>query len=233
MRTLSGVIFLLILSVATFSASGADLDLASVIGAKLGKKVDSVKSVDFADLYEVASEGNVIYVDKNIKHVFAGSVYDIEKKINLTKESIKKAQLINFDELPIKNSVQTIGKPGEKRIVVFADPNCKFCKKLEKDLAELKGVKILTFIYPILSEDSANISRDIWCSASPSDAWREWMLAGKKPKSSDCSSPNEANLLLGRKLHVNATPVMFFEDGDRISGAVPVEKIKEKLKMLN
>lgn len=214
-------------------AVGAETDLNATISAKLGKKIDSVRTIEFANLYEVSAEGKVIYIDKQLRYVFAGNIYDLEKKVNLTREQVKVVQRIKFHELPLNNAIKTVRGSGDKEIVIFADPNCKFCKKLEKELAELQGVKVFTFLYPILSEDSSKLARDIWCGAAPSEQWKEWMISEKRPPSVDCESPNEANLILGKKLNVNATPVIFFSDGERISGAVPLEKIKAKLRTLN
>jgi len=153
----------------TFFSSHAladNVELNNKIGVKLGKKIDTVKKSSFPGLYEVTSEGKILYVDESLKYIFSGNIYDIDKRKNITQERLKIVQMIDFKSLPLQNGIQTIrGKP-KKTIVVFSDPNCKFCQQLEKNLESLSDVKIVTFLYPILSDDSAIKSRDIWCSQS-------------------------------------------------------------------
>jgi len=210
-------------------AIAEDSTLLSQIESKLGKKVDAVNSTDFADVYEVISEGKIVYINKNLSHVFSGYVYDIDKRINITARRLKVAQRIKPEDLPLADSIQTVRGKGRKTIVVFSDPNCQYCRKLEEELSKLDDIKVATFLYPVLSDESASLSRDIWCSSDRSASWTDWMALKTRPKENFCSSPNERNLLLGKRLNINATPVIFFPDGDRITGMTSASNIQQKL----
>ncbi len=113
--------------------------------------------------------------------------------------------------------------------MIFADPNCGYCKKFERDLQQIKDVTVYTFLYPILGGDSPDKSRNIWCSKDTTKAWRDWMLEGTAPARSMGACDVTAltrNVALGRKHKVNGTPALVFEDGKRVSGALPVEQVE-------
>jgi thiol:disulfide interchange protein DsbC len=120
---------------------------------------------------------------------------------------------------------------GTRQIAVFADPNCGFCKKLENSFQQLDNVTIYTFLVPLLSADSATKSKQIWCAADRNKAWNAWMLENQTPTGpGDCGTPLDRNASLAKKLGVAGTPAMFFVDGSRIAGAVPLAHIEKKLK---
>ncbi|MBL8441087.1 MAG: DsbC family protein, partial [Betaproteobacteria bacterium] len=116
-------------------------------------------------------------------------------------------------------------------LATFEDPNCGYCKRLARDLQKLDNVTIYTFLYPILSEDSVRKSRQIWCSSDRAKAWNEWMVDGKAPSAKeDCdSSAVIKNQEFGHKLNISGTPTLFFGDGERVPGAVPLARIEQKL----
>jgi thiol:disulfide interchange protein DsbC len=115
-------------------------------------------------------------------------------------------------------------------MVVFADPNCGYCKKLEKTFTEMNNVTIYTFLMPILSADSTTKSKQIWCAADPAKSWVDWMVNGVSPSGKqDCSNPLDKNLALGKSLNISGTPAIFFTDGSRIPGAAGKEMIEKKL----
>ena len=62
---------------------------------------------------------------------------------------------MDFASLPFKDAVVWKNGNGKRRIAVFADPNCGYCKRFERGLQELKDVTVYTFLIPILGGDSA------------------------------------------------------------------------------
>jgi thiol:disulfide interchange protein DsbC len=211
----------------------AEQNLVKKIEPLLGKKIDSVRQAEFDNIYEAVSDGKIIYIDKTLTHVFSGHIVDVKTKRDLTGERLSKLNQIDFRKLPFFAALKTINGDGRRRIAVFADPNCPFCQRLEKTLALVDDVTISIFMYPVLSEDSQRLSRDVWCAQDKENVWHEWMIAKKRPEELNCESPNEALLLAGKTYHVNATPVIFFEDGTRMVGAASLEKITAKLASLS
>ena len=196
-----------------------------------GTKIDTVKKTPYADLYEIRANGEIIYTDKAGKYVFIGQVYDAKSSENLTKARVDEINKINFDELPLQHALKMVKGDGKRKMAIFEDPNCGYCKQFRKTtLKDLDNVTVYTFMYNILTEDSAVKSRNVWCSPDRDKAWDEWMLGGKVPASAaaDCKNPNDEVSALGRKLKINATPAIFFTDGTRIPGAIDAKAVEAK-----
>ena len=90
---------------------------------------------------------------------------------------------------------------GERKLVVFADPNCGYCKKFERDLQSVKDVTVYTFLYPILGGDSPEKSKQIWCAKDNTKVWRDWMLKGTPiaPSAQCDTSALSRNYAFGQK----------------------------------
>ena len=116
---------------------------------------------------------------------------------------------------------------------MFADPNCGYCKRIERDLLSLKDVTIYTYLLPILGPDSTTKTRDIWCAKDGAKTWRAWMIDGVTPAKSPATCDTaaiERNLELGRRYKVNGTPAVVFEDGTRAPGAIPADRLEQRMK---
>jgi thiol:disulfide interchange protein DsbC len=74
-------------------------------------------------------------------------------------------------------------------------------------------------------------SNQIWCSSDKAKAWNDWMQDGKPlTGKSDCDTTAvRKSVELGRKLAITGTPTLFFADGERVPGAVPIAQIEKKL----
>jgi len=218
-----------------------EADIKRAMEAKLGSKVESVTKTGFLGLYEVYAGGGIIYTDEKmtamiiggdqIPSQFAVNLIDLKGNRNVTEERMKKLTSIKFSDLPLERAVKQVRGDGKRVLVSFEDPNCGYCKRLAKDLLKIDNVTIYTFLYPILSEDSVHKSRQIWCSADRAKAWNDWMLEGKAPGTKeDCDVTVIArNQEFGRRYSITGTPTLFFADGERVPGAVPLARIEQKL----
>jgi thiol:disulfide interchange protein DsbC len=221
------------LFVATANADEADIKKA--MEAKLGAKVESVAKSGYLGLYEVYSEGNILYTDEKMTAFIAGGqLIDGKTMKNVTEERMRKLTAIKFSELPLDRAIKQVRGDGKRVLATFEDPNCGYCKRLAKDLLKLDNVTIYTFLYPILSEDSIRKSKQIWCSADRAKAWNDWMVEGRAPAGKDdCDTAAiTKNQEYGRRLGISGTPTMFFADGERVPGAMPLAKIEQKLGQL-
>jgi thiol:disulfide interchange protein DsbC len=221
------------LFVATANADEADIKKA--MEAKLGAKVESVTKSGYLGLYEVYSEGNVLYTDEKMTAFIAGGqLIDGKTMKNVTEERMRKLTAIKFAELPFERAIKQVRGDGKRVLATFEDPNCGYCKRLAKDLLKLDNVTVYTFLYPILSEDSIRKSKQIWCSADRAKAWNDWMVEGRAPAGKDdCDTAAiTKNQEYGRRLGISGTPTMFFADGERVPGAMPLAKIEQKLGQL-
>ena len=195
-------------------------------------KIDEVSKTPMPGLFEVRLGTDIVYTDETGQYLIQGSLIDTRTRADLTQARIDKLTAIDFAALPLKDAVLVRQGTGARKVVVFADPNCGYCKRLERDLLALKDVSIYTFLYPILGPDSSVKSRDIWCSKEPAKAWRAWMVDGTAPAkvTGNCDSAAiERNTEMGRKYKVTGTPALVFEDGSRAPGAIPAAQIEARM----
>ena len=197
-------------------------------------KIDEVRPTPVAGIFEVRYGGSeILYSDAAGEHIFVeGAMVATATMSNLTEARLDKLNAIDFASLPVKDAFVVRQGSGARKMAVFADPNCGFCKRFERDLLGIKDVTIYTFLIPILGADSTAKSRDIWCAADSQKAWRGWMLDGKLPPkaAAQCDSAVlERNLALSRQYRINGTPAVVFEDGTRRPGAIPAAQVERLL----
>jgi thiol:disulfide interchange protein DsbC len=196
-------------------------------------KIDEVRKTPMPGIWEVRVGTDLFYSDADGRHLIeGGSIIDTRDKTNLTQQRIAKLTAIKFDELPLKDAMVVKQGKGTRRLAVFGDPNCSYCRRLERDLVALKDVTIYSFVYPVLGPDSELKSRAIWCSKDAMAAWRAWMIDGVAPLRAmgRCDTGAiERNVAFGRKYRINGTPALVFEDGQRVSGAMSGVDIEKRL----
>jgi len=194
-------------------------------------KIDEVSKTPVAGgLYEVRFGGNqILYADATGEFIFVnGSLIETKTRTDLTEARVERLTAIDFDTLPLKDAITIVQGTGARKMAVFGDPNCGFCKRFERDLAGIRDVTVYTFLIPILGPDSTTKSRDIWCARDAPKAWRAWMLDGATPPKSAAGCDTaalERNLEFARKFRISATPVAVFEDGTRRTGAMKAEQV--------
>jgi thiol:disulfide interchange protein DsbC len=218
----------------SFFASAAMAD-ADSIKKELTKKfptvqVDRVTKTTYGGLYEVFAGNEIFYTDDNVTFLVLGNIVDTQTKANITEARLQKLTAIKFDDLPLNQAIKLVRGNGSRKIAVFEDPNCGYCKKFEQDLNSLENVTAYIFPYPILSPDSMEKSKSIWCSTDKLKAWQDLMLRSKAPTAAGtCENPIEKVLAFGQKLRVTGTPTTFFEDGERLAGAIPKDALETKI----
>ena len=196
-------------------------------------KIDEVTRSPVPGLWEVRYGGSeIIYSDDKGEFVFVnGSLVETKTRTDLTQARIEKLLAIDWDKLPLKDAIAIKQGSGARKMAVFADPNCGYCKRFERDLMAIKDVTIYTFLIPILGADSGAKSRDILCAKDPAASWRAWMVDGVIPaKGAKCdTSAIERNLEFSQKQRINGTPAVFFADGTRRPGAISGESVERLL----
>lgn len=225
---------LLLISSATAFADEAAIRKA-MQGIYPKAKVESVAKTPFAGLYEVFIDGQIIYTNDNFTWFIAdGRLVDAKNRRELTTARLDELTKVDFDSLPLDQAIKVVRGNGNRKVAVFSDPDCPFCKKLEqKELAPLTDVTIYTFLMPLesLHPDASNKSKAIWCAPDRVKAWHDWILNGQIAKGgANCDTPLEKNADLARKLGITSTPTLIFADGKRMLGAYPGKEIEKALK---
>ena len=194
-------------------------------------QVESVTKTPFNNLYEVVIGGHILYTDDKVSYIFVGNLLDArggadrdltrERTAQLASQALKKAT---------DNAIKRVRGNGKRILYTFEDPNCPYCKQLQKELQKVNDVTIYTFLWPILSPDSVDKSRAIWCSRDRAKAWEDWMLRGVAPQAgAKCDVPLDKNIELAQRFGSHGTPAVFLADGSSVGGFVPAEKLEQAL----
>jgi len=228
-----------ILLIASFliamSVSANEAALKKMIEAAYPKfTVDSISKTPYAGLYEVYIGGQLIYTDEKFSFLIVdGRVVDPKSKKDMTSERLNELNKIDFASLPLDLAVKVVKGNGSRKMAVFSDPDCPFCKRLEQnELVDLTDVTIYTFLLPLdqLHPDAANKAKQIWCSPDRAKAWQDWVMQGTLPKKTNtCDVPLDKIAAVAKKYAVSSTPTIFFADGKRMTGAYPAAEIEKAL----
>ena len=210
------------------------LSVRKLLEAKFpGAPISNVSRSPYFGLYEAQIDDRMIYTDARVNYVLVGSVYDTTTRINLTDRRLRELNRVAWDTLPLELAIKKVKGDGSRKLAIFADADCPFCKRLETEMKGLDNVTIYTFLFPIdaLHPEAARKSAQIWCSADPVKAWDDWFEAGKLPDNKgDCPTPIAQTAKLGAKYHVNATPTLIFADGSVTPGALPLAELESEMK---
>lgn len=194
-------------------------------------QIEEVRKTPMAGVYEVRVNGSeLFYVDEQGDYILQGEMIDLKARRNLTQERVDKLNEVAFDKLPVQDAFKIVRGNGKRKLAVFEDPNCGYCKHFEKDLRNVDNVTVYLFLYPVLGPDSKVKSRNIWCSKDKAKAWTDWMVGDVKPADANCdSSAIDRNVAFGRKYNITGTPTLIFSDGSRTPGAIPAAQVEKQL----
>lgn len=218
-----------------FAFAQTEQQIKSDIQKKLGAnaKVRSVTATPVSGLYEVLVGNDIFYTDASGKYLIQGEIIELSSGKNITEQRQADLNRIKWADLNQANAFKTVRGNGMRQLAVFSDPNCGYCKRLEKSMQQLDNVTIYTYLIPILSADSAQKSKQIWCSADPYKTYSDWMINGTAPSGkTDCSNPLDKNLAFAKAYGITGTPTLFFTDGSRFPGAVQITDIEKKFSSL-
>lgn len=194
-------------------------------------KIEEVNKTPMDGLYEIRVNGSeILYTDADGNFLIQGSLIDTQAKVNLTEARVDKLTAIPFKDLPFKDSFTIVKGNGKRKLAVFEDPNCGYCKRFERDLAKLDNVTVHVFLYPILSKDSGEKSKAVWCAKDKGKTFTDWMVKDIPIPAASCDTAAvDRNFEFGKKNRITGTPTMFFVDGTRVPGAIPTERIEKLL----
>ena len=229
-------IFIIILSMFYFLSSA--LANEDALREKIEKAypeitISSVVKTKFNNLYEVLIGDQIIYTDEKFSFLIIGKVVDPNTRKDLTQARVDELTKVDFNSLPFDQSIKIVKGDGSKKLAVFSDVDCPFCKKLEREaLKELNDATIYIFLYPLdIHPDAKPKSAKIWCAKNRAEAWLDFMLNNKMVENDgNCKTPITETLALGRSLGITATPTIILSTGKRVPGALSFEELDKFLK---
>jgi thiol:disulfide interchange protein DsbC len=215
------------------SAQGHEATIRKNLSERIPQipRIEEITRSPMAGLYEIRLSTNEIYYsDAEGNFLIQGSLIDTKSKRNLTEEREAKLSAIDFGALPFKDAITIVRGNGKRKLAVFEDPNCGYCKRFERDLAKVDNITIYLFLYPILGDDSVAKSRNVWCSKDPAGAWTQVMTKEQPLPNSNCNTAAvDRNVEFGRKFKITGTPTLISQDGSRVPGAINTMQIEKML----
>jgi len=197
-------------------------------------RIDEVARSPVPGLYEVRYNGTeILYSSENGDYVFVnGSLVETHSRQNLTEIRSQGFLVTDFDKLPLKDAIVIRQGDGSRRMAMFVDPYCEYCKRFEADLVNVHDVTIYAFLIPILGPESKARARDIWCAGDPAKAWRDWMLRRVEPvRAMKCDvAPLDRNVAFASQQRISVTPSLFFGNGPRQRGILTADAVESRLR---
>ncbi len=216
---------LLLLGLLPFSLHAEETAIRKAFAERYANVVvKSVTATAIPGIYEVLAGGRILYADATGDHLLIGTLVETRSRTNLTQQRMEALKAVKFDSLPFDKAITLVKGKGERRIAVFSDPDCPFCRKLEQELAGMDNLTIHVFLLPLkeLHPQAVEIAGNIWCAVDRAGAWRAYMLEGKKPEGGGtCATPVNEIATLAAELGIDGTPAIILSNGRRLEGAVP------------
>ena len=230
-------LFTLVLLLCATPASANEAQIRKVLEPKLGgAKIEGVQPGPIPGLFEVRFRGEegvqVIYTDATASHIFVGRIYEARTDRDLTEERKRRLNAVKFESLPLDLAVKVQRGNGKRVLAMFSDPYCPACRQFEQALAQVNDITVYVFMFPVIRPENADHSRAVWCAPDRAKAWLE-LAAASRPKVPEagarCANPVDKVLEVGRKLGVTSTPTLFLANGERLTGGLPADDLRELL----
>lgn len=233
MRTLMGAV-LLVGAALAHAEDGVDKLTAVLLERLPGLKIESIRRLPQADLYEVVHNGRrIFYTDANGDLGLFGNLIDLKTRSNLTEARQDELNVVDFSRLPLDKAIVKVKGKGTRKVAVFSDPDCPFCKRLENELKSVDDVTVYVFLLPLpqLHPDAPRKARGVWCAADPVQAWDALMLEGKDPPvaAESCKDPIGDIARLAEEFGIQGTPGLVFPSGRLVPGAIGAQQIEQFL----
>ena len=221
------------LAVLAFSAFAQEAAIRKNLAERLPSlpKIDEVSKTPMNGLFEIrVNESDIFYTDAEGHFLIQGNLIDTRSKRNLTEERTEKLNAVAFDSLPLKDAFTVVRGNGKRKMAVFEDPNCGYCKRFERDLQKVNDVTVYMFLFPVLGADSVDKTKSIWCAKDRAKSWQDVMVRDMPVAKATCDATAiDRNLEFGRKHKITGTPTIFFADGSRVPGAINTAQIEKFL----
>jgi thiol:disulfide interchange protein DsbC len=197
-----------------------------------GIHVVKVQPSAIPGLFEVFTGSEIVYTDARGDYLLGGPMVDTQTRENLTEARLNDFGRIDFRTLPLDRAIKVVKGNGRRQFAVFSDPDCPFCRELEKSLLSVNDITMYVFLFPIASlhPQAPAKAHAIWCAKDRAAAWSQWMHEQKLSAAATCAGdPIDQLQQLGDRLRINSTPTLFFANGRRVAGAIPVKEIEQLL----
>ena len=194
----------------------------------------SINKSQIDGMYEVVMGRKVFYVTQDGKYLFFGNIIEAATKKNLTSERTEQLSKIEWSKLPLNLAIKEVIGNGKRQLAVFSDPDCPYCKMLEKQIVpQLKDTTIYVFLFPLpMHPNAKSDATKIWCSKDRSTTWQTWMRTGvmnSQDTSCDTSDLNKIYQFGNEVVQIDATPTLILSNGQILPGAMPADQLMDAM----
>jgi thiol:disulfide interchange protein DsbC len=178
---------------------------------------------------EMNGQRGGIYLDFSRKFL-SSQLVPVEIAIRQAQQQAK-PQKIEFSKVSLKDAVVLGAKNAKKKVAVFSDPDCPYCRKLHEEMkqviAKRKDIAFHLLVYPLpMHKDAYPKAQAVLCEKSA--ALLDDAFSGKAVPEPKCSNEVlERILAMGKDLNISGTPTLIREDGTLMSGTMPADKLIE------
>jgi len=211
---------------------------------KIGATVTSVKQSPSKGLFEllVEREGQkgLLLMDYGKKHLIQGMVVDIEtlQPASAHQQNIvqpKQQTSVDVTTIPVNNAVIMGNPKGSKKLYVFTDPDCPYCRKGHSELQKLAkiapDVAIYVMLYPLPMHPAAYDKARTVFETMNLDLLDKAFEGKEIPKPTKESSKKaiDENIAFANAHGISGTPTMVMPDGKIEVGMRDAETLKKML----
>ncbi len=199
-------------------------------------KIDRLAAAPIPGFREAIVGGQVLYVSDDGKYLLQGSLFDIEKKRDLSQIGISVLRREELKKIPQKDKIVFAPANPKHTVEVFTDIECGYCRKLHDDIAEYNrlGIAIEYLAFPragTASQDFRNME-SIWCSADRQKAITQ-AKGGAAVAPKTCTNPVNMQYQIGQKIGLQGTPMVVTREGVALPGYLPPAAMLETLDRLD
>lgn len=197
----------------------------------VGIQMSPVKGLWEVTVDEEGKKG-IFYTDFSKKYMIAGPIVELDSGSNKTRESIDKIQnsrKVDVSSIPLGNALVLGSRSAPKKVIVFTDPDCPFCAKLDTEMkkvvTERKDIAFYIKLFPL------SIHKDAYWKATAIECKKSLKMmednfAGRPISKGNCSSKEiDDNIKLANSLGLFSTPTLVFPDGTVHEGMLPADKL--------
>lgn len=213
-----------------------DAITAAVAGMASGAKVQQIAPMPIAGLYQVISQGQVLYMTGDGRYVIQGEAYDIKTRTPLNSLTMNRLRREAIAKLSPEGMIRFAPSDPKYTVTVFTDIDCPYCRAFHANIAEINklGIAVDYLFWPRsgLGTPSAQKAVDVWCAADRRDALTR-AFEGQPPHNATCESPVAHDFNLGMDLGVDGTPTIIADNGVVLGGYVDPQELLRRLETVH
>jgi thiol:disulfide interchange protein DsbC len=189
-------------------------------------KMAPIKGVWQIDVEAGEGKRGSLYLDFSKKYLIAGQIVPVE---NLGKQPPPRK--VDVSKIPLDDAVVIGSKDAARKVIVFDDPDCPYCRELHKIIKQITAkrsdIAFALILHPLpMHKEAYKKSQAILCSKSLEMLDDAFSGKAVPEPPADCTADAvERSIALAKKFEFSGTPTLVRDDGTVLSGYLPEEKL--------